>query len=121
MNKPPSKPPEALRVFLIGDEGGPPTLLTPKMLVEASATTVDAPTAPLEAAVNGFLEHAVEADKTAFTSTAELVAASRQWCDERGEWRFGARALARALRRRGALQAKSTSGYQRGWRGIRLK
>jgi hypothetical protein len=76
---------------------------------------------PLEAAVNGFLEHAVEADKTAFTSTAELMTAAQRWCDEKGEWRFGARALAKQLRRRGALQAKSTNGYSRGWRGIRLK
>lgn len=78
------------------------------------------PIADVDAVVDAFLADVCEATSGAtFTSTAELVAAARHWCDEREEFRFGARALAKALHQRG-LQRHST-GVKRGWRGVRLK
>jgi hypothetical protein len=75
---------------------------------------------PIDSAVRAFLEDSTIQDKPeGFTSTAELVAAARQWCDERGEYRFGARALAQHLRKQGYL--KWNNGRVRGWRGVRLR
>jgi len=80
-----------------------------------------APSSPIDAAVAAFLAEAIVEDKSdaGFTSTAELVAAARQWCDEKNEYRFGARALARHLRRNGFQQWNT--GRIRGWKGVRLR
>lgn len=79
----------------------------------------DAPK-PLHELVEQFLSERTEAAPGAiFTSTADLVAAAQQWVGERGEFLFSARALARALRGRGAQ--RHSTGAQRGWRGVRLR
>jgi hypothetical protein len=74
---------------------------------------------PIDSAVDAFLGEMCERDTRSFCSTAELVAAARQWCDEKNEYRFGARALAARLRVKGYLQW--STGRVRGWRGVRLR
>ncbi len=74
---------------------------------------------PIDTAVQAFLDDAVSRDPKTFTSTADLIAAARQWCDARGEYPFGARALARHLRQRGF--PPWNTGKLRGWVGVRLR
>lgn len=79
------------------------------------------PTPPLPepSAVDAFLAESVTPAPEVFTSTAEIMASAREWCDEREEHRFGSRALAKALRERGVT--KHSNGQKRGWRGVKLR
>lgn len=72
-----------------------------------------------EATAAAFIQDALEGDKAAFTSTAELMAAARAWCAEKDEFRFGTKVLARRLRAAGCRQ--HSTGSHRGWKGVRLK
>ena len=69
--------------------------------------------------VDGFLAEAVTPARNHFTSTADIMAAAREWTDDRDEHRFGSRALAKALRERGVK--KHSNGQRRGWRGVKLR
>lgn len=71
-------------------------------------------------AVAAFVDAAVTLNRKAFTSTAEIMAAARAWCDENEALPFGPRALAAQLKRRRGVQAHS-NGQRRGWRGVKLR
>lgn len=78
-------------------------------------------TSPLTTAeiVEAFLAEKTTPDRTVFTTTADLVAAARAWCGERGEHAFGRVMIARALKRRGCTQGRTNAN--RGWRGVRIR
>jgi len=76
-------------------------------------------TSPSAASADEFLDEATTPENEAFTSTAELMNAARQWVDAREGYRFGSRALAEAMRRRGGQ--KHSNGMRRGWKGVRLR
>lgn len=70
--------------------------------------------------VAAFVEAVVAVDRRAFTSTAEIMSAAREWCAENGELTFGPRQLAAQLKRRRGVQPHS-NGQRRGWRGVKLR
>ena len=73
----------------------------------------------LDEVVEAFLAEKTDVEKQAYTSTQDLLAAATAWCNEKGEFHFGKRLLARQLRARGAVPQRSAT--QRGWRGVRLR
>jgi hypothetical protein len=73
----------------------------------------------IEAVVEAFLADSTSPDRASFTSTADIMAAARAWCDDRGEFRFGRRLLAKQLQQRGCKPQRTNT--QRGWRGVRLR
>src|SRR4029077_12496053 len=74
--------------------------------------------APPDAAA-AFVGESCEPNRKAFTSTAEIMAAARGWCDEHAAMPFGPRTLASQLRRMGGQP--HSNGTRRGWRGIKLR
>jgi hypothetical protein len=74
--------------------------------------------APPDAAA-AFVGESCEPNRKAFTSTAEIMAAARGWCDEHAAMPFGPRTLASQLRRMGGQP--HSNGIRRGWRGIKLR
>lgn len=76
------------------------------------------PLAPADAAA-AFVGDSCKPNRKAFTSTAEIMAAARGWCDEHGAMPFGPRTLAGQLRRMGGQP--HSNGQRRGWRGIKLR
>lgn len=82
---------------------------------------IEAALAPpkVEEIVEAFLETRTVVDRQAYTSTQDLLAAATAWANERGEFHFGKRMLARQLRARGAVPQRTNT--QRGWRGVRLR
>ena len=74
--------------------------------------------APPDAAA-AFVGEACAPNRKAFTSTAEIMAAARGWCDEHAAKPFGPRTLASQLRRMGGQP--HSNGTRRGWRGIKLR
>jgi hypothetical protein len=75
--------------------------------------------APLDAAAEAFVAAAVVPDPQAFTSTAELIASARGWCEANDAYPFGRRILARQLARVGGV--RHSNGQARGWRGVKLR
>ncbi len=73
----------------------------------------------IEAVVEAFLADSTTPDRSTFTSTADIMAAARAWCDDRGEFRFGRRMLAKQLQQHGCKPQRTNT--QRGWRGVRLR
>jgi hypothetical protein len=80
-------------------------------------TTPSAP--PLAEVAEEFVADAIARDKGSFTSTAELVAASRGWCAAHGQFAFGRRILAKQLARIGGVP--HSTGKARGWRGVKIR
>jgi hypothetical protein len=76
-------------------------------------------TSPKSSTADAFLIEAVTPAPAVFTSTADIMASAREWCDEREEHRFGSRALAKAMRAKGVQ--KHSNGQRRGWRGVKLR
>jgi hypothetical protein len=89
----------------------------PLETVDEATTDVSLPT--IEAVVEAFLADSTSPDRASFTSTADIMAAARAWCDDRGEFRFGRRLLAKQLQQRGCKPQRTNT--QRGWRGVRLR
>jgi len=87
-----------------------------KLCLDRKHPDFDPPADPVAA----FVEAVVAVDRRAFTSTAEIMSAAREWCAENGELTFGPRQLAAQLKRRRGVQPHS-NGQRRGWRGIKLR